>query len=165
MTADLNLDLRFERDIDVSRASVWRAWTDPTLLMKWFCPLPWQTIACEIDLRPGGVFHTTMQSPDGARFPNVGIYLEVCPNERLVWTNALLPGFRPQPKTATADASTTHFDFTAIIELTDVAQGTHYCATVRHGDEASCKRHEAMGFETGWGIALDQMIGMIKQGF
>ena len=70
-----NLDLSFTRIINVPRAQVWRAWTEPALLKPWFCPLPWKTIDCEIDLRPGGLFRTTMQSPEGAEFPNAGCYL------------------------------------------------------------------------------------------
>jgi uncharacterized protein YndB with AHSA1/START domain len=160
-----SMDLHFQRDVAVPKGLVWRAWTEPALLMQWFCPRPWQTIACEIDLRPGGVFKTTMQSPEGMQFPNSGTYLEVLPNQRLVWTNALLPGFRPVPNTPVGESAVGHFHFTAIIELADLGeQGTRYTATVLHGDEASCKKHEAMGFETGWGIALDQMVSMIQQG-
>ncbi len=59
------LDLCFTRVVQVPRAMVWRAWTEPELLKPWFCPLPWKTIDCEIDLRPGGMFRTTMQSPEG----------------------------------------------------------------------------------------------------
>lgn len=89
------LDLSFIRTVDVPRQLVWRAWTEPELLKQWFCPLPWKTIDCEIDPRPGGIFRTTMQSTEGQDFPNSGCYLEVIPNEKLVWTNALLQGFRP----------------------------------------------------------------------
>ena len=74
--ANSKLDLSFTRIVDVPRALVWRAWTEPELLMPWFCPLPWKTIACEIDLRPGGIFSTTMQSPEGKEFPNAGCYLD-----------------------------------------------------------------------------------------
>jgi len=89
------LDLSFTRIIDVPRELVWRAWTEPELLKPWFCPLPWKTIDCEIDLRPGGIFRTTMQSPEGQEFPGTGCYLEIKPNEKLIWTNALGPGYRP----------------------------------------------------------------------
>ena len=57
------LDLTFERIVDVPKELVWRAWTEPALLKQWFCPLPWKTIDAEMDLRPGGMFRTTMQSP------------------------------------------------------------------------------------------------------
>ena len=158
------LDLSFARTVDVPRSLVWRAWTEPELLMPWFCPLPWKTIDCEIDLRPGGMFRTTMQSPEGKEFPNEGCYLEVVPLTKLVWTNALLPGYRPSVATETCGSENASFLFTAMIELADHAQGTRYTATVIHADEAGCKQHAAMGFESGWGTALDQLVAMIKKG-
>lgn len=154
------LDLSFTRVVPVPRAQVWRAWTEPALLMPWFCPLPWKTIDCEMDVRPGGMFRTTMQSPEGVEFPNTGCYLEVVPLEKLVWTNALLPGYRPS-KPATGD---TDFVFSAMLELADVGEGTRYTATVMHADEASRDKHAAMGFEAGWGAALDQLVAMIQRG-
>ena len=48
---DPKLDLSFERIVDVPKELIWKAWTTPKHLMPWFCPLPWHTIACEIDLR------------------------------------------------------------------------------------------------------------------
>jgi uncharacterized protein YndB with AHSA1/START domain len=158
------LDLSFTRIVDVPKASIWRAWTEPALLPLWFCPLPWKTIAAEIDLRPGGLFSSTMQSPEGQNFPNIGCYLEIIPNQKLVWTNALLPGFRPSPASPTCGEENVDFKFTAAIELADHPQGTVYTATVTHADEAGCKQHAAMGFEQGWGMALDQMVAMIKKG-
>ncbi|MBS1212447.1 MAG: putative glutathione S-transferase-related transrane protein, partial [Proteobacteria bacterium] len=89
------LDLLFERVVDVPRELVWKAWTTPEQIKQWFTPAPWKTVGCEIDLRPGGVFHTVMRSPEGKELQNAGCYLEIVENERLVWTNALAPGFRP----------------------------------------------------------------------
>ena len=42
---------------------------------------------CEIDARPGGIFRTVMRGPEGQEFPNLGCYVDVVPNERLVFTN------------------------------------------------------------------------------
>lgn len=162
--ANSKLDLSFTRVVDVPRAQVWRAWTEPELLKPWFCPLPWKTIDCEIDLRPGGVFRTTMQSPEGVEFPSLGCYLEVVPNTKLVWTNALLPSYRPSVVSATCGSGDVTFMFTAMVELADDGQGTRYTATVIHADEAGCKQHADMGFEAGWGAALDQLVAMVKQG-
>ncbi|MHB1249647.1 MAG: SRPBCC family protein [Polaromonas sp.] len=158
------LDLTFERVVDVPKELVWRAWTEPALLKQWFCPLPWKTVDAEIDLRPGGIFRTTMRSPEGQAFPNLGCYLEVIPNEKLVWTNALLPGFRPAMMNAPCGDDTAEFMFTATIALADHAGGTRYTATVIHADEAGCRKHAAMGFEAGWGTALDQLVAMVKKG-
>lgn len=157
------LDLSFERIVDVPVELVWQAWTTPEHLMPWFCPLPWKTVACEIDLRPGGKFSTVMSSPEGESFPNQGCYLEVKEKEKLVWTNALLPGFRPVSPPAKTE-STVDFLFTAMIELKALPNGTRYTATVIHADEEGCKQHAQMGFETGWGTALDQLVAYIKNG-
>jgi uncharacterized protein YndB with AHSA1/START domain len=158
---DPKLDLSFERIVDVPRELVWKVWTTPEHLMPWFCPVPWKVIECEIDLRPGGLFRTVMQSPEGQQFPGDGCYLEVIANEKLTWTNALLPGYRPLAAGEHTD-STVDFKFTATIALETRGTGTRYIATVRHGDEASRKQHEAMGFYEGWGIALDQLLVYVK---
>jgi uncharacterized protein YndB with AHSA1/START domain len=160
---DPKLDLFFERIVDVPKELIWKAWTKPEHLMPWFCPLPWKTIACEIDLRPGGRFHTVMQSPEGAQFPNDGCYLEVIENEKLTWTNALLPGFRPAVLNTTCGDEQAQFFFTATIALAAHGSGTRYTAIVRHADEAGCNQHAAMGFEQGWGAALDQLIAYTKK--
>lgn len=156
------LDLTFERIVEVPKELLWRGWTEPQLVKQWFCPLPWKTVDCEIDLRPGGIFRTVMRSPEGQDFPNLGCYLEVSENEKLVWTNALLPGFRPTHSSAKAD-STVEFLFSAMIELKTLANGTQYTATVIHADEAGCKQHAQMGFQEGWGKALDQLIDLTKK--
>ena len=92
-----DLDLVLERVVDVSPDLVWKAWTEPNHLMRWFTPKPWETVACEIDLRPGGVFSTTMRGPDGTEMPpDPGCYLEVVENRRLVFTDGLGPDYRPK---------------------------------------------------------------------
>lgn len=155
---DPGFDLSFERIVEVPKELVWKAWTQPEHLMPWFCPLPWKTIDCEIDLRPGGIFRTVMLSPEGKEFPNLGCYLEVIENERLTWTNALTPGFRPAPH---PDRSSVDFFFTASIQLATHGNGTRYTATVRHGEEEARKHHAEMGFEEGWGTALDQLVAYV----
>lgn len=149
---DTQLDLVLTRVVDVPRALVWKAWTTPELLMQWFTPKPWETVACEIDLRPGGAFNTTMRSPDGTDFPNSGCYLEVVEGERLVFTDALTAGYRPSGKGF----------MTGTITLEEVAGGTRYTALVKHKDTADRDRHEAMGFMDGWGTALDQLVALMK---
>ena len=148
-----NLDLVLERVVDVPPELVWMAWTKPEHLKKWFTPAPWTVTACEIDLRPGGIFSTIMRSPEGQEFPNVGCYLEVVPQKRLVFTDALLPGYRPAQNPF----------MTAIIAIEPHGSGTRYTATALHHDEAARKKHEEMGFHAGWGTALDQLVAHAKK--
>jgi uncharacterized protein YndB with AHSA1/START domain len=149
---DPKLDLVLEREIDVPVELVWQAWTTPDSIKHWFCPKPWSVTACEIDLRPGGVFSTVMRSPEGEEFPNVGCYLDIVPQRRLIFTDTLLPGFRPSPKPF----------FTGALLLEPIAKGTRYTAIAIHGDEATRKQHEDMGFHHGWGTVLDQLVAHIK---
>jgi uncharacterized protein YndB with AHSA1/START domain len=155
------LDLVLERVVDVPRELVWAAWTTPEHLKKWFTPAPWTTVDCEIDLRPGGIFRTVMRSPEGQDFPHAGCYLEVVPNEKLVWTSALGPGYRPIIKTAGTETCDEIY-FTAIITLEAQGNATKYKAVAVHGDEASTRKHEQMGFHEGWGKVLDQLVALAK---
>jgi uncharacterized protein YndB with AHSA1/START domain len=153
---DPKLDLVLERVVDVPPNLVWAAWTRPEYLKKWFTPAPWQTVECEIDLCPGGIFRTVMRGPEGQEFRNLGCYLEVIENEKLVWTAALKPGYRPQNPVAMPL-------FTAVILLEPHGAGTKYTAIAIHGDEETTKKHANMGFHDGWGKALDQLVTLAKQ--
>jgi uncharacterized protein YndB with AHSA1/START domain len=146
---DPDLDLVLERVIDAPPRLVWRAWTEPEHLVRWFTPEPWTTVDCRIDLRPGGVFSTTMRSPEGeTQPPGDGCFLAVEPERKLVFTDALSADFRPNKSPF----------MTATILLEPEGAGTRYTAIVRHADEAARKQHEEMGFHTGWGKALDQLV-------
>lgn len=165
ITLNPKLDLSFERVVDVPRALVWKAWTDPEHLKKWFCPRPWMTTHVEIDLRPGGKFRSTMEGPNGEKHDNTGCYLEVYPNERLTWTASLETGFRPVVRTLNENGDCTDISFTAFVMMEDApGGGTKYTAVAMHPDEASKKTHEDMGFEHGWGAALQQLVDEIKAG-
>lgn len=150
---DPKLDLVLERTTDISPEQIFRAWTTPDLIKKWFAPKPWQTTACEIDVYAGGKFATTMKSPDGDEFPGEGCILEVIENRKLVWTSALIPGYRP---------SESELPFTAVISMEPTESGAIYRAIAIHGDEETCKKHSEMGFHDGWGQCFDQLVELVK---
>lgn len=151
---DPKLDLVLERVVDVPPELVWEAWTQPEHLKQWFCPRPWSVAGCDIDLRPGGLFRTVMCSPEGEILPaNDGCYLELVENRRLVWTSAMAPGFRPL-----APAGEGELLFTAHILIEPEGKGTRYTAIAMHPDEAGRVMHEEMGFQEGWGTALEQLV-------
>ena len=161
---DPRLDLKLERVVDVPLELVWKAWTEPEHLKKWFTPAPWATVDCEIDLRPGGMFRTVMRSPDGKEFPENGCYLEVVPMERIVFTNVMTPGFRPAGTLVeNPDHPCESILFTAVVSMERVGGGTKYTATAIHPDESNAKRHEEMGFSEGWGTALDQLVAVFGE--
>ncbi|MDX2263808.1 MAG: SRPBCC domain-containing protein [Hyphomicrobiales bacterium] len=143
------LDLVLSRVVDAPRELIWRCWTEAEHLTKFFTPKPWTTPFAELDVRPGGVFRTVMRGPDGEEFDNSGIYLEVVKPERLVFTDALLPGYRPAKEPF----------FSCILTLEDVGGGrTRYTARALHATEATRKKHEEMGFYDGWSTVLDQLV-------
>ena len=76
------------RTFDAPRELVWKAWTDPQQLARWFPPDHFTLPTCELDVRPGGRVRIAMQGPDGGRFPASGVYREVVPNERVAFTLA-----------------------------------------------------------------------------
>ena len=144
---DPALDLMVERVVPVSAERAWAAWTEPAHLRQWYAPAPGVISECEIDLRPGGVFRFVPRQPDGTENPFTCCYLEVVPQRRLVWTNALRPGYRPAPDGF----------FTAVMTLEPHGDETRCRTVAMHRDEADRDQHEAMGFHSGWGTVLDQL--------
>jgi uncharacterized protein YndB with AHSA1/START domain len=156
MSTSRTHDLVLTRDTSVAREKLWRGWTEPVHLMKWFCPLPWKTTKCEIDLRPGGKFYTFMQGPGGESHGTDGCYLEIVTGSRLVWTSALGPGWRP-----VADSM---LPFTCILTFEDRAGGgARFTAHALHADAETAAKHAAMGFDVGWGKAFEQLEGIAHE--
>jgi uncharacterized protein YndB with AHSA1/START domain len=79
--------LTIERELDAPRDLVWRVWTDPDEIAKWWGPEGFTTPreSIEYDLRPGGTAKMTMVGPDGTEYPNSGHFTVVEPPERLGW--------------------------------------------------------------------------------
>ena len=142
--------LSFTRLIPVPRAKLWRCWTEPDLICRWFTPPPYETIRAEMDVRTGGSSLIVMRAPDGTEIPNPGVYLEVVPGERMVFTDAYTSAWEPSAKPF----------MTAILTFADEGEGTRYSVTVRHWSVEDREAHAAMGFETGWGIATDQLTAL-----
>ncbi len=160
--SDGRLDLTLKRTIVAPRALIWKVWTDPEHVKKWWAPAPWTTTDCDMDLRPGGIFRTVMRSPEGQDFPHVGCFLDLVENERIAWTNALEPGYRPARDLDGTDGCAT-LPFTAILTLEEHAGKTNYSVLVLHKDEADRKKHESMGFHDGWNTCLDQLIEVVNR--
>ncbi len=78
--------LTITRVIAAPRERVFRAWTDPIELAKWWGPKGMTVPLCELDARPGGAIHTVMRSADGENYTMKGVYREITPPERIVLT-------------------------------------------------------------------------------
>ena len=147
-------ELVISRVINAPRERVYQAWTDPVLLKQWFAPKPWTTPVAETDVRPGGATLIVMRGPDGNEFPNRGVYLEVVPNERLVFTDAYSRAWEPSEKPF----------MTVIVTFENQNGKTKYTARVRHWSVADREAHEKMGFHSGWGRCTDQLEALVTGG-
>ena len=78
--------LTLSRVYDASPEKVWRAWTDPQALKQWFGPDGGDVSLAETDVRVGGRFHVIFSTLDGEQHDVSGVYREVQPHRKLVFT-------------------------------------------------------------------------------
>lgn len=142
-------DLALTRLFRAPVAALWRCWTEPALIARWWAPAPILTRDVMLDLRVGGCLRTTLQTPDGAQDMTEYGILAVDPLRHIVLTDLLIGGWQPAP----------HVDigFTATISMAAQSGGTRYTVDLKHADEAMCLRHEGFGFHESWGIATSQL--------
>jgi len=145
-------ELVLVRETHVPREKLFAAWTDPKTYPEWFCPKPWYVSDVKLDVRAGGGSEMMFHGPNGEKFPNQGVYLEIVPNEKLVFTDAFHADWQPNPNSM----------FVAILTFEKLTNGgTRYTARARHWTKEACENHRAMGFEHGWGIAFDQLVKLV----
>ncbi|CAH0314045.1 MULTISPECIES: SRPBCC family protein [Nocardiaceae] len=150
---DPELDLSISRIIAVPRETVWDAWADPSKFEKWWIPAPTLCRVDAWDLQPGGAFRTLMSEPGGDFEPHIdGCFLAVDHQERIVFTNSLVEGWRPAPQ----------LFMTAVITFADHPDGTEYRAHVMHRNVEDRKMHEELGFEDGWGTVIGQLAALVE---
>ena len=153
MTRNEKLDLTISRVIKAPRQAVWDAWADPKNFEQWWIPEPACCKVVEMDLRPGGGLVTQI-SENGAPFsPHLdACFLAVDAGERIVFTNALVGGWRPAEQPF----------MTAIITFADHPEGMEYTSYVMHKSQADRDMHEEMGFFDGWGTVIEQLARRVE---
>lgn len=153
MTTDINdRTLVLTRVIDASPEAVFRCWTEPKLIKQWFAPRPWTTPSVDIDVRVGGSSATTMADENGVEYPNAGQYLEIVPNEKIVFTDAYVGDWVPSDKPF----------FTCELTFENVGGKTRYTARALHWTKDDRDAHEKMGFHEGWGMCATQLEEVAK---
>ncbi len=83
--APARVDVTFTRLLDAPRTLVFKLWTDPVHMARWWGPHGFTNPVCELDVRPGGAIRIDMRAPDGTVHPMTGQFREVTPPERLVF--------------------------------------------------------------------------------
>jgi uncharacterized protein YndB with AHSA1/START domain len=132
--------LRLKRHYAVPVEKVFRAWTDPQALRQWFGPSDdGQILVSETDLKVGGRYRIVMQMPGGEQHRLGGVYREIVPNERLVFTWAW--------------ESTPERESLVTVQLNSAGDGTDMTVTHEHFfDEAARDRHQQ-----GWNGTLERL--------
>ena len=147
-------DFAIERFIDAPPRLVWEALTKPEHIKEWYMPKAWGRVArTELDVRPGGIFAIDIVVGEGQEVPNLGCVLDVVPQQRLVWTSMLFPGYRP--------AVFDDIPITAIMTMQAEGSGTRYVFTALHRSEADCETNKSSGFYQGTEIAIDQFTAHV----
>ncbi len=147
-TQDTDRDLVLSLVLNAPRENIYRCWTEADLITQWFAPKPWSTPSAVLDVRPGGASLVTMADEQGTQYPNPGQYLEVVPNEKLVFTDAFVGDWQPSEKPF----------FTGVLTFEDAGEGkTKYTAIARHWTVEDAENHKKMGFHEGWGICAKQL--------
>jgi uncharacterized protein YndB with AHSA1/START domain len=153
-TAENGWTLSVTRHIAAPPEVVWKIMTERTA--EWWCPRPWRTEIVAQEWRTGGRTVTIMHGPNGETSGGEGIFLEVTPNQRFVFTDAVIKAdgrWMPQPAFMIGG-----------FEVSAEKGGTRYLAWARHWDEETCKRHEEMGFIGGWQAVADQLATLAEGG-
>ena len=145
-------ELVITRLIDAPRENVFRCWLEPALMLQWFTPKPWSTVRAETDPRPGGSNLVVMADPDGKEYPNRGVYLEIVPNEKIVFTDAFSQAWVPSDKPF----------FVGTLTFEDEGGKTRYTARAGHWTREDRDAHEKMGFHDGWMQCAAQLEELAK---
>lgn len=150
MTSD-HLQLSVTRLIDAPVATVWKIAIER--MEECWCPKPWTVEIIEQDWRAGGRSAMVMHGPNGEAMPNEGVFLEVSPGKRFVFTDAFTSGWHPKPAF-----------MVGMMEFADEGGKTRYTASARHWTQEAYDQHKAMGFEQGWAILAEQLAELAEAG-
>jgi uncharacterized protein YndB with AHSA1/START domain len=155
-------DLVITRVFDAPRERVFRAWTEPERLMRWWGPNGFTTPVCRIDPRPGGVWHSCMRSSEGRDYWSRGVYREIVVPERIVCTDAFADeqGNQVPP---------THYEMGAdwpsetLLTVTFAERDGRTTLTLRHAALPASGTEREM-CEQGWGESLDRLAAYLAKG-
>lgn len=149
-------ELNITRTFDAPRELVWRAWTDPELVARWWGPRGVTNPTCEWDARPGGKIYIVMLAgkelgpAEGMKWPMKGTFREVVPEKRIVYTSGALDDVDR--------GSDTFIEQTATIEFEDLGNKTrlnvHLVITKAEGPKAPAAMQ---GMTMGWNQQVDKL--------
>jgi uncharacterized protein YndB with AHSA1/START domain len=149
VTLPSDREIVITRILDAPPALVFKAWTTPELVRRWWGRETSPLVVCDIDLRPGGRWRYTARNADGSELGWRGTYLDIAAPHRLVTTEL----FEAHPE---GEAQTT-------LELIERDGATSLTITVLHTTKANRDGHVASGMERGLQHSLDRIAAVIAE--
>jgi uncharacterized protein YndB with AHSA1/START domain len=157
MTADSSTTRGFTltRLLDAPRALVFQAWTDPHHLHWFFNPSQHTAEPIQLDLRVGGAWRQTMIIDEGTEYVTGGIYREIVPVERLVFTFGATDGWPTIDPARLDDSPLVTLNFAERGEKTEMSLQVTFSDRL---SEERVREWLASGMQEGWGITIDRLV-------
>ena len=147
------------RLFDAPRELVWQAWTDPKHFMLWWGPKDYICPFCEMDLRVGGKYLNCMRSPEGKEYWGTGVFREILPMERLVFTDSFADE-QGNVVHATYYGMSDDFPLEMLVTVTIEDQDGKTKMTLRHTGLPAGPESE--GTHEGWSESFDKLAESLK---
>jgi len=147
-------ELTITRVFDAPRGKVWKAWTDPEELKKWWGPKNFTAPVSKIDLRVGGKYLSCMRAPDGKDYWSTGVYREIVPMERIVVTDSFADE-KGNVVPASHYGMTEDFPLELLVTVTFEQLGNKTKMVLRHEGIPEGMMRELT--ETGWSESFDKL--------
>ena len=151
-------DIVIMRIFDAPRELVWQAWTDPEHFKRWWGPKDYTAPFCEMDLRVGGKYLNCMRSPEGKDYWSTGVFREVLPPERLVYTDAFSDA-EGNVVPATYYGLSADFPLEMLVTVIFEEYNGKTKLTLQHVGISSGP--ESKGAERGWRESLDKLADIL----
>ena len=146
--------LTLTRLIHAPRGRVFRAWTDPGLVARWWGPKDFTNPVCAIDPRPGGALRILMRAPDGAELPMAGVFREVEEPDDLVFVSTAFEDPAGYPRLEVLNR----------VVFTELHGATTLTLNARILQAAPELAASVSGMAQGWGQSLDRLQHLLYAG-
>lgn len=149
------------RVFNAPRELVWKAWTDPEEVKKWWGPKGFTSPVCKVDLRVGGEYLTCMRSPEGKDFWSKGVYREIIPPERLVMTDSFADE-HGNVVPATHYGLSADFPLELLITVTFEEHEGKTKLTLRHSGIDGINATDRGNMQQGWEESFDKLAESLR---
>lgn len=146
------VEVTLTRIFDAPRALVWKAWTDPQMMARWWGPKEFTNPVCEMDVRVGGKILIHMQAPNGTVHPMTGVFDEVAEPECLVF-RAIPVDHKGNPLLESLTTVTFH----------DVAGKTKVIVHASAAPIQPIGSEMLKGMNAGWSQSLERLAGLVER--